>query len=317
MKAEEGLYIGVDCGGTSLRAAAAPARAGAPAPGTAAGSFAAELVVPTGDAQERESGLAEAISEVVEGLLASRPAGQSTVLGIGVGLPFTCHEGKAWLNRNVKSLDPGRLEAELGRRWACPTALMNDVKCAALGEAWAGAARGADPFVFLNVGTGLSSAIHVGGQVYQGAHHAAGEIAYWVSDPENGRGLAEGYGPLEEEMSGVGLADAYARLSPQGEVISAEEIFRRAGEGEALASSVLERGISRLYPAIANLCTLVDPELLVIGGGVARGLVRRRDGLEAYLRRMVPFPPRLAWSSLGGRAGLVGAIRLSMSAAGA
>jgi glucokinase len=67
-----------------------------------------------------------------------------------------------------------------------------------------------------------------------------------------------------------------------------------------------------LLPAIANLLTFADPELLVIGGGVADSLVRYAANIEAYVSRMTPFPPRIAWSRLRGRAGLVGAIRLAV-----
>jgi len=314
----EGFYVGVDCGGTNLRAAAMRAtaiRADGDLPGGARNAlveFSAELSCPTGDAQERENGLGEAILALVEGLAVAPELSGAAILGVGVGLPFTCHDGRAWLCRNVEALDPSRLQAALESRWVCPSALMNDVKCAALGESWAGIARGADPFVYLNVGTGLSAALYSGGRVLQGAHHAAGEIAYWVSDPDALGGLTEGCGPLEEEMSGVGLAGAYERASPSGERISARDIFRRAGSGEAMASAVLGRGLSRLYPAIANLCTFADPELLVLGGGVGRALEPRAAEIEAYLRGKVPFPPALAWSALGDRAGLAGAIRLAM-----
>lgn len=188
--------------------------------------------------------------------------------------------------------------------------MTNDVKCAALGEAWLGAARGADPFVYLNIGTGLSAALYAGGSVYQGAHGAAGEIAYWATDPGRLDGLEPGCGPLEEAMSGVGLSGAYLRAS--GLRLGAADIFSRAERGEALATETIERGFAYLLPAIANLLTFADPELLVIGGGVSLGLVSRLAAITVYVERLTPFPPKIAFSGLGGRAGLVGAIRLAM-----
>lgn len=298
----EAVYIGVDCGGTNLRVAAAEA----------SGIIVAERSVPTGDAQDRENGLGEAIVALVESLVMDEPVKGHDILGVGVGLPFVCWEGKAHLCRNVRVLDPVWLDERLEGRYGAPAALTNDVKCAALGEAWRGAARGADPFLYLNVGTGLSTALFTGGRIYQGAHHAAGEIAYWVTEAAESGGLADGFGPLEEAMSGVGITGAYRRASPHAENLSAEEIFGRAERGEVLASAIVEKGIEYLLPAIANLLTFADPELLVIGGGVAGSLVRYTARIEAYVARMTPFPPRLAWSTLKGRAGLIGAIRLAV-----
>jgi predicted NBD/HSP70 family sugar kinase len=103
LRPDDPLYIGVDCGGTSLRIAAADS----------GGRIVAEAAAPTRDASERENGLGEAIRAAVEALAASLPGGGSAVRGIGVGLPFVCHDGRAWLNRNVRSLDPAELEGAL------------------------------------------------------------------------------------------------------------------------------------------------------------------------------------------------------------
>jgi glucokinase len=335
MNADEGeIFIGVDCGGTNLRAAAAGRD----------GRLVAQLTVPTWDAAERENGLGEAIRALARDLRDSvtrdsvtrdrvtkdcATAGVSAGLkigGVGVGLPFTCHEGRAYLCRNVSALDPAWLERSLAADLGAPARLMNDVKCAALGEAWLGAAAGAaekgEPFVFLNVGTGLSMAFYSGTEVLQGVHHAAGEIGYWVADAGDPGGFAEGYGPLEEIVSGVGFQGAYRAASARvgdakargglGETIGAEEVFRRADAGDAIAAAVVERGIAHLLPAMANIATLLDPGLLVLGGGVSKGLEPYAGRIDAYLAHMTPFPPRVLFSTLGGKAGLLGAIRLAM-----
>ncbi|OHD79291.1 MAG: hypothetical protein A3J97_10040 [Spirochaetes bacterium RIFOXYC1_FULL_54_7] len=296
------LFLGVDCGGTSLRLAAADA----------SGTILTERIIPTGMAQERENGLGEAIVSLVSDLLPDLDRYAYSIGGVGIGLPFVCWDGKAHLCRNVRALDPVWLDERLRRSIGAPVGITNDVKCAALGESWLGAAKGADPFVYLNVGTGLSAALFSGGQVHQGAHNAAGEIAYWAIEPGEPKHLAEGVGPLEEVMSGVGLSGTYRSISPGKQKLSAEEIFRKADEGDTLAASVIERGLSYLLPAIANILTFADPELLVIGGGVSKGLVRFSGRIESYIGGITPFPPRLAWSSLGGRAGLVGAVHLAM-----
>jgi len=297
------LYIGVDCGGTSLRIAAADS----------GGRIVAESSAPTQDASERENGLGEAIRAAVEALAESLPGGRSAVRGIGVGLPFVCHDGRAWLNRNVRSLDPAELEGALSSSLGAPVALLNDVKCAALGESWLGAARGVESFVFVNAGTGLSAAIFAGGRVIQGAHNAAGEIGYWLTGQNDATALDSGLGPLEEIAGGVGILGAYAKAN--GAADSAEEVFRRARSGEELARAIVERALSCLATALANLATLVDPELLVLGGGVSHGLREHEGRILDLLARATPFPPRVAYSALGGRAGLIGALRLAILSA--
>jgi glucokinase len=308
------IFIGVDCGGTNLRAAAAGRD----------GRIVAQLSVPTGDAAERENGLGEAIRALVRDLRDSITRGSVAdrrIGGVGVGLPFTCHEGRAYLCRNVSALDPAWLERSLAADFGAPARLMNDVKCAALGEAWLGAAAGAaakgEPFVFLNLGTGLSMAFYSGTEVLQGLHHAAGEIGYWVADSGDPSGFADGFGPLEEIVSGVGIQGSYRAATAkarggQGETLGAEEVFRRAAGGEEIAAAVVERGIAHLLPALANVATLLDPGLIVLGGGVSKGLAPYAERIEAYLAHMTPFPPRVVFSTLEGKAGLLGAIRLSM-----
>ncbi|HUW70256.1 MAG TPA: ROK family protein [bacterium] len=298
------IFVGIDCGGTNLRIAAADEH----------GGIIRQETVCTGDAQERENGLGQAILSLVNAFVSGLDHEGRYVAGIGIGLPFVCWNGKAHLCRNVLALDPDWLETEVMGRVRAPVYITNDVKCAALGESWLGAARNADPFVYLNVGTGLSSAFYADGRVYQGAHRAAGEIGYWVTDPDAQHGLEDGVGPLEEAMSGVGLSGFYRSHSPAGELASAEEIFARAERGDQIAIDAIEHGLRHLLPSIANLLTFIDPEMLVIGGGVSAGLIRFTDRIETYVGRMTPFPPRIVWSALGGLAGIIGAIRFGMLA---
>ncbi len=299
----EPLYIGVDCGGTRLRAAASDIE----------GRTAAELAVPTKQAGSGKGDLAAAIRSLVADLVGSIGAARGPIAGIGVGLPFVCHGGKVYLNRNVGGLDPGRLESELARDWGAPVALLNDVKCAALGEAWAGAGRDADPFIYVNVGTGLAAAVYSGGRVLEGAHGASGEIGYWIIDPAGQTGFSEDFGPLEEAMSGVGLSGAYARGAADGEEsASVEEIFRRALRGEPKAAAVVETAFASFLPALTNMAILIDPELIILGGGVSRSLARYAGRIEAYVNRMGPFPRRIVFSPLGGKAGIIGATRLAV-----
>jgi len=298
------IFVGIDCGGTNLRIAAADGH----------GTIIRQETVCTGDAQERQNGLGHAILSLVDAFVSGLELEGKHAAGVGIGLPFVCWDGKAHLCRNVLALDPDWLETEVMVRVGAPVYMTNDVKCAALGESWLGAARSVDPFVYLNVGTGLSSALYADGRVYQGAHRAAGEIAYWITDPDAQYGLEEGVGPLEEAMSGVGLSGFYRSHSSNGELVSAQKIFMMAERGDQPAIDAIEHGLRYLLPAIANLLTFIDPEMLVIGGGVSAGLVRFADRIEAYVARMTPFPPRMVWSALGGRAGIIGAIRFAMLA---
>ena len=186
-----------------------------------------------------------------------------------------------------------------------PVTMATDVKAAALAEARWGALAGADPGVYLNLGTGLAAAIVVGGRVLAGANGAAGEIGY------NLRQLADvgdaGYLPLEEAVSGRALASLTGR--PAAEAFAAVTGTRLA--------AMADQFTAELAFHVVNLAICIDPVRIAVGGGMTGSWDRIRPRLEAALDSAAPYRPELVLAGFPFDAPLMGALALAVEATGA
>jgi predicted NBD/HSP70 family sugar kinase len=190
----------------------------------------------------------------------------------------------------------------------------NDVNLAALGERAQGHGRGVANFVYLWIGTGIGIGIVLRGELYRGWRGAAGEIGYMPigigdpHDPENRR-----RGAFEEAAAAAGVV----RLAEERHMqppLSAERIFAAARRGDPAAVEVLDTEARRLALGIATIAPVLDPELVVLGGGVGRSGDLLIPTLERELHALSPFRPRLAVSALGEDAVLHGAVATALEA---
>jgi len=192
----------------------------------------------------------------------------------------------------------------------------NDVNLAALGEHRHGMGRGVDDFVFFWLGTGVGMGIVIGGRLYRGAGGAAGEIGYLPlgdSDPEPGRRSSRG--SLEEAAAASGLVRS-AREAGLRPPHTPKALFAAARRGDELAAGVVAAEARRIALAIAVITPVLNPELVILGGGVAHDNGDLLLGpIAAELRRLSPFRPRLAVSELGSEAVLDGAVATALDAA--
>lgn len=198
------------------------------------------------------------------------------------------------------------LEASLG-----PLVLVeNDANLAALGEHVYGAAQGARVFVCATVGTGVGMGIVVDGELFRGAHGAAGEVGflpYGESASDVRRGQFEG-----EASAGAVVARARERgLTAR----TARQVFSQARSGNATAAEVVRQEAERLAFLVAAVTAVIDPELVVLGGGVGSNVDLLLEPLEAALRGMTPLAPRIVAGSLGDGAVLSGALAMGLEAA--
>jgi predicted NBD/HSP70 family sugar kinase len=198
------------------------------------------------------------------------------------------------------------LESSLG-----PVVLVeNDANLAALGEHVYGAARDARVFVCVTVGTGVGMGICVDGVLFRGAHGAAGEVGFLpfgksASDVQRGQ---------FEEAAAAESVVALARergLSAR----SAREVFAAARSGDAQAVEVVRVEAERLAFLVASVAAVIDPELVVLGGGVGSNVDLLLEPVEAALRTMTPLAPRIVAGSLDDGAVLSGAIAMGLEAA--
>jgi glucokinase len=208
------------------------------------------------------------------------------------------------------------LEEELG----VPAVVDNDVNLAAIGESWAGAAKGASDFVFLAIGTGIGAGIVLDGRLYRGSGWGAGEIGYMLlPGTADGPGQDHEPGALEKMIGGEGIKAQWQRLwsaagTPLPRDLTATAIFDCALDGDALAQTILRQSATMLAQAVYNVSSLLDCPLFVLGGGVGThpALQASAQGiLQGWNAR-----PRLVPSALGSDAQLQGAIRVALDTAG-
>ncbi len=198
------------------------------------------------------------------------------------------------------------LEAALG-----PAVVVeNDANLAALGEHVYGAAVDARVFVCATVGTGIGMGIVVDGVLFRGAHGAAGEVGflpYGKSASDVQRGQFEDAAAAESVVAQAGERGLDAR--------SAREVFDLARSGDLLALEVVRVEAERLAFLVASVTAVIDPELVVLGGGVGSNVDLLLPPLEAALRTMTPLAPRIVAGSLGDGAVLSGAIARGLDTA--
>jgi len=252
---------------------------------------------------------------------------KEALFGIGVAVPGVVHvqsgvvthiPALGWSNVNVKiilrSLFSGKIYVD------------NDVNAAALGERWKGVAQGVDNLFMITVGTGVGSAIIAGGQLCRGRDGAAGEIGYFViSDYESDESLANDaftFGSFERITSGTGIAERakqVLRTSDRASIIrnlvngqlsevTAVHVFNAAKGGDELAWDILELPLKHMAIGIANVVSLLNPEVVIIGGGIAQSGEVYLQSIRNKVEKLTPIPVRIVPATLGNEAGAIGAI---------
>ena len=203
------------------------------------------------------------------------------------------------------------VQAELGTK----IAFENDVNLAALGEQWHGCGKGVENFVYLHVGTGVGMGLILDGQLYRGSTGAAGEVGYLplagtdVRSPESRR-----RGALDAAAGAAGVVAA-ARSLGMAPPLTAKRVFAAARSGDRKARRAVAAEAERIALAAAAVAAVVDPELVILGGGIGRNGDLLLEPVEHELRAISPFRPRLEVSTLGEEATLHGAVWMALQAA--
>ena len=249
------------------------------------------------------------------------------IIGVGIGSPGPLDRarGVVIFTPNLRWKDMP-VRDRIGEGLGLPASLDNDANCAMLGEHWRGAAQGADSAVCFTIGTGIGGGVILGGQLVHGASDVAGEIGH-ITIEVNGRRCGCGNdGCLEAYASGPAIArraveaiEAGAassmvdRVHGQLDQITAQTVFEAVAAGDALAEELVRDTARYLGVGIANLLNILNPEVVVVCGGVTKA----GDHLFVPLRREVArraFRPAveaclIVPGALPGTAGVVGAAK--------
>jgi glucokinase len=302
----------VDIGGSNLRIALADMN------GTVLGKWSASTKKTSSPDM-----VIDQIRKGVKNLLEHAPVSRRSLLAVAVGAPgitdgdagvvITTSYLKGWKDVPLRRL----LESAL----RIPAAVENDVRMAAIGENWKGAAQGVGNFVFLAIGTGIAAGVFANGRLIHGTDWTAGEVGYMhvPGAPETAarRGAP---GSLESVIGGEGIRKQWLRSCNGTGVgvtrnLTATEIFEHASAGDLVAKGVLNRSAKILAYAVYNISLVLNCGLFILGGGVGMS-TPLRDATQRFLEKYnEPVQPKLMVSSLGQDAQLVGAIRLALSKA--
>lgn len=203
-----------------------------------------------------------------------------------------------------------------------PVLIDNDVNMAAIGEKSYGVAKGVKDFVFVAVGTGIGAGIVIDGRVYRGAHWSAGEIGYQVLSRDCLSHTYNDHGYLELVASGQGICQQISELleatgAAVGErtYLDTEQVFRAAAAGDPVANKVVGEALDSLGMGLANIIALLDPELIVLGGGVLNDECTL-EPIRNTVRRLIPTKTRITMSALGTVAQALGALATAFILAG-
>jgi glucokinase len=314
---ESGLVIASDLGGTNLRAATIDSQ----------GRIHERI--------KRQTPKAEKASEIVQAIVAaarecerrSLDSGER-IRAVSVVVPGTVQveSGVVMKAPNVPSLDGFRLAAALESELQWPAVLENDANAAAVGEMWKGAGRGRRTIICITLGTGVGGGIILDGKLWRGIDGSAGELGHIGVEPFGGVACTCGSrGCLEVYASATAIVRMTREARPRypnsplhtSEDLTAKSVYESGIAGDELALEVFRCMGIYLGVGLASLINIFNPELIVIGGGVASGwdlfIGHVREQITA---RAFPIPARRAEivrAECGDDAGLLGAAQIAFA----
>lgn len=294
--------IGVDLGGTNLRAAAIGRD----------GKVLRKISGRTKLSAGREAIVTDMVTEIEK---LRDQFGASDLAGVGIGVPgfILIKEGKIVGSNNLPEFEGYPLSAEVSKRIGTPVILENDANAAALGEKWMGAGRDVDDLVLLTLGTGIGGGIISDGHVLHGYLGMAGEVGHMTVVPTGNPCGCGNHGCLEKHASATAIA-AMGRLMGFGDGTTSEDVYKLAKEGNARAKVIFETMGSALGIAIASLVNIFNFPLYLLSGGPLPAWDFFAPAMMAEVqRRSYTFQKaktRIEKATLGNEAGLFGAAYL-------
>lgn len=268
------------------------------------------------------NGGAEILSDIAKGIdnkLAQEGISKTEVQGVGVGVPGPVR-GDGVVNRCV-NLGWGivNVAEELGSLTGLTVKVGNDANVAALGELWQGGAKGCKDAVMVTLGTGVGGGIIVDGKIVAGFHGAGGEIGHITVNPDEIEACNCGqYGCLEQYTSATGIVRMAKRKLAKSddettlrkfESLTAKDIFDEAKAGDEIAKELVDELGEILGSTLSNLAAVVNPEVIVIGGGVSKAGAILIDTIEEHFKESCFFAlkdTRFELATLGNDAGIYG-----------
>jgi glucokinase len=310
---ETPLAIGVDFGGTSVKVGVV---------------FRGNVIdyappIATQDFEGPDS-LTDAIVRVIEDLRSRH----SHIAAIGVGMPgfVNFEKGIVYNLTNVRGWTEIPLKSRIEEKTGLPTVVDNDANCMAYAEWKRGAGRGLNHLVCITLGTGVGGGIIANGQMIRGARHGAGEIGQTSIDHRGRAGHYGNLGALEDYIGNNEITASASQAYHEADIHKAADectpaaLATAAHGGDPIALKLWDEIGEKLACAVMNCCWLLNPEAIVLGGGVARAGEVLFSPLSRHLNAQLsgPFKDHLMIlpARFGNEAGMIGAAALALEAAG-
>lgn len=275
------------------------------------------------DTSNNGANILKDITDAIYAKMAENNITKDDVQGIGVGVPGAVTPDGV-VNRCV-NLGWGvvPIEKDLAEISGMKVRAANDANIAALGEAWMGGGKGCDSVVMVTLGTGIGGGIVINNQIITGHHGAAGEIGHIVVNPDEILECNCGnHGCIEQYASATGIVrlakrhmDRSQKASPIRDIadLTAKDVFDYAKKKDELSVEIVETVCGLLGKLIAKICNVVNPEIVLIGGGVSKaGNIIIENMMEDFTSEVfhASKDTKIALATLGNDAGIYGGLRL-------
>ena len=300
--------FGIDLGGTTVKIAYFDEN----------GTMLEKWEIPTVTADGGKQILPD-IAASIRSFLDAHQVNESAILGLGIGVPGPV-DAKGVVNKCI-NLGWGvfNIADELSRLTGFPVKAGNDANVAALGEYWKGGGQGCENMVFVTLGTGVGGGIVIGGRLLHGSHGSGAEIGHMVLNPKETATCGCGkHGCVEQYGSATGIVRLAGLHGMQN--VTCKDIFDAGKAGDKVALEVLDEYYDYMGQFLGSLCSAVDPEVVVLGGGVSKAGTVLLEGIEPAFHKYVfhaASQVKFELASLGNDAGAYGAFKLAVDAFGA
>ncbi len=314
------IRIGIDVGGTGIQVGAVNVK----------GEIIARGAVPT----RTDLPFEEQVRQIAHCALSLRteddqsPLSPEDVVSVGVGIPGIANRDGVVINCTNMNWHYLPFRETFRKYMDKPVYIDNDANVAALAESVAGISKGSSSSVFITLGTGIGSGIILNGRIWSGAHGIGGELGHTIMEIDGIPCSCGNNGCLERYCSAtaiIRMAREAVRIHPKSAIlaacngdprlINARIVFDAARDGDPIAEKLFRRYVSYLSQAVANVVNFLDPEVIVLGGGVSKAGAFLLEPVREEFPRYVIFGdqplPSLELAVLGPDAGIIGAAMLS------
>ena len=289
-----------------------------------AGRTVAEHRISTAQATSR-SAVIDLVRAAIQASLHSAGVEPDKVVAMGVGTPGVVNpvSGVVEFAPQLPGWEGFSLADELSISDGCAVIVANEVQLAVLAEQWRGMAQGLDNAAYLHIGVGAGLGYIVDGEIYRGARGAAGEIGYLPLRIEDDEARPKLTGRFEwmvggpayvrraEKLLASGTAPRLQTLANEGK-LDARAIYAAAAVGDPHAQAVIDETIGVTALGVAGIVAVLDPEIVIVGGGISGAGDAFIKPLAEMVSAYVPRMPRFAVASLGDRVVAVGAVRMAL-----